>query len=105
MHLERNIVFWLAALVVFIALLWLLSPILLPFVLGMAIAYAGGAARRCRRAHPLCGAALYDVAALYRRGADPDRISDRTFGTAFGLNETLIEFDQVRAKSRFIVRA
>jgi predicted PurR-regulated permease PerM len=39
MHLERNIVFWLAALVVFIALLWLLSPILLPFVLGMAIAY------------------------------------------------------------------
>ncbi len=39
MHLERNIVFRLAALVVFIALLWLLSPILLPFVLGMAIAY------------------------------------------------------------------
>jgi predicted PurR-regulated permease PerM len=39
MHLERNIVFWLAALVVFVALLWLLSPILLPFVLGMAIAY------------------------------------------------------------------
>src|SRR5580704_10101831 len=39
MHFERNIVFWLAALVVFAALLWLLSPILLPFVLGMAIAY------------------------------------------------------------------
>jgi predicted PurR-regulated permease PerM len=39
MHLERNIVFWLAALAVFAALLWLLSPILLPFVLGMAIAY------------------------------------------------------------------
>ncbi len=39
MHFERNIVFWLAALVVLVALLWLLSPILLPFVLGMAIAY------------------------------------------------------------------
>ena len=39
MHLERNLVFWLAALAVFVALLWLLSPILLPFVLGMAIAY------------------------------------------------------------------
>lgn len=39
MHFERNIVFWLAALVVLIGLLWLLSPILLPFVLGMAIAY------------------------------------------------------------------
>jgi predicted PurR-regulated permease PerM len=39
MHIERNIVFWTAALAVFAALLWLLSPILLPFVLGMAIAY------------------------------------------------------------------
>jgi predicted PurR-regulated permease PerM len=39
MRLERNIVFWIAALAVFAALLWLLSPILLPFVLGMAIAY------------------------------------------------------------------
>jgi predicted PurR-regulated permease PerM len=39
MPFERNIVFWLAALVIFVALLWLLSPILLPFVLGMAIAY------------------------------------------------------------------
>jgi predicted PurR-regulated permease PerM len=39
MQFERNIVFWVAALVVFVGLLWLLSPILLPFVLGMAIAY------------------------------------------------------------------
>ena len=39
MPFERNIVFWIAALVVFVGLLWLLSPILLPFVLGMAIAY------------------------------------------------------------------
>jgi len=39
MWFERNIVFWMAALAVFVALLWLLSPILLPFVLGMAIAY------------------------------------------------------------------
>jgi predicted PurR-regulated permease PerM len=40
MPFERNMIFWLAALVAFIGLLWLLSPILLPFVLGMAIAYA-----------------------------------------------------------------
>ena len=39
MRVERNIVFWVAALAVLVALLWLLSPILLPFVLGMAIAY------------------------------------------------------------------
>jgi len=40
MHFERNVVFWTGALIVLIALLWLLSPILLPFVLGLAIAYA-----------------------------------------------------------------
>lgn len=40
MHFERNVVFWIAALIVFVGVLWLLSPILLPFVLGMAIAYA-----------------------------------------------------------------
>ena len=39
MQIERNIVFWSAAFAVFVGLLWLLSPILLPFVLGMAIAY------------------------------------------------------------------
>jgi predicted PurR-regulated permease PerM len=39
MQFERHIVFWIAALVVLVGLLWLLSPILLPFVLGMAIAY------------------------------------------------------------------
>ena len=39
MRVERNIVFWVAALTFFVALLWLLSPISLPFVLGMAIAY------------------------------------------------------------------
>src|SRR5271169_5753411 len=39
MQLERNVVFWIAALVVIAVLLWLLSPILLPFVVGMAIAY------------------------------------------------------------------
>jgi predicted PurR-regulated permease PerM len=38
-HIERNIVFWTGALIVSAALLWLLSPILLPFVLGIAIAY------------------------------------------------------------------
>jgi predicted PurR-regulated permease PerM len=40
MHFERNFVFWLATFVVLAALLWLLSPILLPFVLGISIAYA-----------------------------------------------------------------
>jgi predicted PurR-regulated permease PerM len=39
MRFERNMLFWVAALAAFAALLWLLSPILLPFVLGMAIAY------------------------------------------------------------------
>lgn len=39
MQFERNIVFWSGALVVLVGLLWLLGPILLPFVLGMAIAY------------------------------------------------------------------
>jgi predicted PurR-regulated permease PerM len=36
---ERHIFFWVAALIAFVALLWLLSPILLPFVVGMALAY------------------------------------------------------------------
>jgi predicted PurR-regulated permease PerM len=40
MHFERNVVFWTAALIVLVGLLWLLSPILLPFVLGLAIAYS-----------------------------------------------------------------
>ena len=39
MHIERHIVFWIVAFAVFVGLLWLLSPILLPFVLGMALAY------------------------------------------------------------------
>jgi predicted PurR-regulated permease PerM len=39
MLFERNMLFWMAALAAFVALLWLLNPILLPFVLGMAIAY------------------------------------------------------------------
>ena len=39
MHIERNIVFWVAALIVVGVVLWLLSPILLPFVLGLTIAY------------------------------------------------------------------
>ena len=39
MRPEPHIVFWVAALAVFIALLWLLGPILLPFVVGIAVAY------------------------------------------------------------------
>ena len=36
---ERQLIFWLAALVVFVLALWLLSEILLPFVAGLAIAF------------------------------------------------------------------
>ena len=39
MLFERHVMFWIAALAVFVALLWLLSPVLLPFVVGMALAY------------------------------------------------------------------
>jgi predicted PurR-regulated permease PerM len=39
MQIERHVVFWIAALVVLVGLLWLLSPILLPFVVGSAVAY------------------------------------------------------------------
>jgi predicted PurR-regulated permease PerM len=37
--LKRQLIFWAGAMVVFIALLWLLSDVLLPFVAGMALAY------------------------------------------------------------------
>jgi predicted PurR-regulated permease PerM len=37
--LQRQMMFWLAALAVFILMLWLLSGILLPFVAGLGIAY------------------------------------------------------------------
>jgi predicted PurR-regulated permease PerM len=39
MALERQVAFWVAALAVLIAVLWLLSGVLLPFVAGMALAY------------------------------------------------------------------
>lgn len=39
MSFERQVAFWVAALVVFVLVLWLLSEILLPFVAGLAIAY------------------------------------------------------------------
>ena len=39
MTIERQIAFWVAALVVFIAALWLLSPVMLPFVAGIVLAY------------------------------------------------------------------
>jgi predicted PurR-regulated permease PerM len=37
--LQRQMTFWLAALAVFVLMLWLLADILLPFIAGMAIAY------------------------------------------------------------------
>jgi predicted PurR-regulated permease PerM len=39
MTIERQIAFWIAALAVLIAALWLLSPVMLPFVAGIALAY------------------------------------------------------------------
>ena len=39
MRFERQIAFWIAALLVCIALLWLLHEVLLPFVVGAALAY------------------------------------------------------------------
>jgi predicted PurR-regulated permease PerM len=39
MTLRRQVTFWVAVLAAFIAFLWLLSDILLPFVAGMALAY------------------------------------------------------------------
>jgi predicted PurR-regulated permease PerM len=36
---KRQVIFWLAALAIFILVLWLLSDILLPFIAGLAIAY------------------------------------------------------------------
>ena len=39
MTIERQIAFWVAALAVLIAALWLLSPVMLPFVAGIALAY------------------------------------------------------------------
>jgi predicted PurR-regulated permease PerM len=39
MRYERHIVFWIVVFVVFVGLLWLLHEVLLPFVMGAAIAY------------------------------------------------------------------
>ena len=39
MTLQRQIVFWVVSLIVFVFLLWLLKGILLPFIAGMVLAY------------------------------------------------------------------
>jgi predicted PurR-regulated permease PerM len=39
MNLQRQVLFWIGALVVFILILWILSDMLLPFVAGMTLAY------------------------------------------------------------------
>ena len=39
LSLRRQLIFWAGALLVFIALLWLLGDVLLPFVAGMVLAY------------------------------------------------------------------
>ena len=50
MGLERQFAFWAAALAVFVAVVWLLSDVLLPFVAGMVLAYLlDPVARRAER--------------------------------------------------------
>lgn len=50
MALERQVTFWVAALAVFVAVVWLLSDVLLPFVAGMVLAYLlDPVARRAER--------------------------------------------------------
>lgn len=50
MSLERQVTFWVVALAVFVAVLWLLSDILLPFAAGMVLAYLlDPVARRAER--------------------------------------------------------
>jgi predicted PurR-regulated permease PerM len=50
MALQRQVAFWVAALAVVVAVLWLLSDILLPFVAGMVLAYLlDPVARRAER--------------------------------------------------------
>lgn len=39
MHIERHVLFWIAFAVIFAALLHLLAPVLLPFVVGLTLAY------------------------------------------------------------------
>jgi predicted PurR-regulated permease PerM len=39
MALERQVIFWVVALAVFAGIVWLMSPVLLPFIAGMALAY------------------------------------------------------------------
>jgi predicted PurR-regulated permease PerM len=39
MNLQRQVLFWVGALVVFVLLIWILSDALLPFIAGMALAY------------------------------------------------------------------
>ena len=39
MTLQRQVTFWLIAFLVLILVLWLLSPILLPFIAGLVLAY------------------------------------------------------------------
>mgnify|MGYP001792735080 CR=1 FL=1 len=39
MTLQRQLAFWLIAFVAFILMFWLLSPVLLPFIAGLVLAY------------------------------------------------------------------
>ena len=93
MALERQLVFWVAALAVFVAVLWLLSDVLLPFVAGMALAYLldpiarrAEAARHQPRGFGADRADAGDCAAGRRGdggGADREQAVRRTSSTIF----------------------
>ena len=52
MSFRQQLAFWMAALAVFVVMLWLLSEVLLPFVAGMALAYfLDPSVRRLQQAH------------------------------------------------------
>ena len=97
MALERQVTFWVAALAVFVAVLWLLSDVLLPFVAGMALAYLlDPIARRAERlgigrgVSALIVVTLVIVAlvvAVMAGGADRRRAVRRLRGQPAGLSD------------------
>jgi len=63
MTLQRQLSIWLIALFAFILLLWILSPILLPFLAGMVLAYFLDPVSGARKGGFRAGGAVQAVAA------------------------------------------